>query len=241
MNVIKRGGKVKHETRGWDAKAGISKLMRAKETEEEYGYIADPDLTKQEISKELIDKLKKEIPELPDKKLRRFMRQYHVSNKIAEALVSDLGIADLFEHVAKRVGPRIAGSWIAGPLLKTLNWHGLRLRDSGIKKEWITELLLDFSKKKFTDRITEEILRKLVEEKKSPAEIIKKYGLKKIERLEEIESIVADVLERNQRAVDDFRSGKREALHFLIGQVIRSSKGAISATKARKVLLELLG
>jgi aspartyl-tRNA(Asn)/glutamyl-tRNA(Gln) amidotransferase subunit B len=188
----------------------------------------------------MMAKAKKEIPELPESKKVRFIKEYKVSKKIAESLVTDKELADLFELVAKHVNVRIAASWIAGPLLKTLNWHGLKWKDSGLKVSWIVKLLSDFSQKKFTDRVTEEILRKLVEEKISPEEVIKKYGLKKIEAMEEIESIVEDVLDRNSKAVADYRDGKKEALHFLIGQVIRVSKGAISARKARKAILELI-
>jgi len=147
-SVLNRGGKIIQATRMWNPDAGVTKEMRTKETEEDYGYIMEPDLTKIDSLDGLAIRLKKSLPELPDQKQKRFVKQFKISDKMAESLVSDKDIAELFEFVVKKSDPKVAGTWIGVYLLKTLNWNGIRFRDSKLKKEWIADLIVMFEKGK---------------------------------------------------------------------------------------------
>jgi aspartyl-tRNA(Asn)/glutamyl-tRNA(Gln) amidotransferase subunit B len=236
-NILKRGGGIIQETRAWNSEIGISQLMRTKETEEDYGYITETDLTKQEISSSLKNKLKNELPELPDEKKSRFIKQYNLSEKLAESLVFDIDLADLFERISKKVKVGISASWIAGPLMKTLNYNDLRWRNIGIKEEWLVSLLKKFEKGEYTDLVTEQILRKIISDKKSPDEIIRKYKFRKMEK-KDISYIIKKVLENNKKAVDDYKKGEEKAIHFLVGQILRESKGSISAEAAKKGIIK---
>ncbi len=237
-NMIKRGREITQETRAWNPDSGTTRLLRTKETEEDYGYIFEPDLTVIEIPQKLKERLRNKIPELPDEKRKRFVKQYCISEKAAESLVSEKELADLFEKVSKKVGVKIAASWIAGPFKKTLNWNGLKFISSGIKEEWISDLLVSFKKGELSDHSTEMVLRKMVEDKKNPQTIIKKYEFGKTEKKEDIQKIVQNVLENNKQAVKDYKSGEEKALHFLVGQVMRESKGSVDAKTARKMIEE---
>lgn len=237
-SVINRGGKIVQATRMWNPDTGTTKEMRTKETEEDYGYIMEPDLTKIDSLDGLAKKLKANLPELPDQKRERFVKRFHLSAKMAESLVSDRDIAELFEFVAKKSNPKVAGTWIGVYLLKTLNWHGLRFRDSKLRKEWIAELIRMFEAGKLTDRNAEIGMRKMVEDRKPARDIVAKYKLEKTKL--DMDKIIGDVLKKNHKALDDYKSGEEKALHFLVGLVMKETRGQVDATEIRKALLNQL-
>ena len=235
-NMLKRGVNVRRETRAWNPDTGSTQSLRGKEEEEEYGYIFEPDLTMIEISRQQIDRTRKSLPELPDDKRSRYVREFKIPDKLAESLVSEPDIAKLYELVAGKIDPRVAASWIAGPLKKTLNYNSVRLSQTRISPEWIIRLLKIFREGKITDRNAELVIRKMVEEGKGPEDIISRHGFGKVEDKSEIRGIISKVIGSNKAAVDDYRSGSEKALHFLIGQVMRESKGKIDPKEARKLI-----
>lgn len=237
-SVLKRGGKITQATRMWNPDTGVTKEMRTKETEEDYGYIFEPDLTKIDSLGGLTSSLKRGLPELPDQKQARYVKSFGLSEKMAESLVSDRDIAELFEFVAEKSSPKVAGTWIGVYLLKTLNWNGIRFRDSGLKKEWIADLVGMFESGKLTDRNTEIAMRKMVEERKSAKDVVAKHGLEK--KKLDLENIVKAVLVKNQNAVDDYRAGEKKALEFLVGQAMRETRGQADATEIRKIILKII-
>ena len=237
-SLVTRGVQIRQETRAWNPDIGSTQEMRGKEAEAEYGYIFEPDLPKFTVQKLLAEKLKKELPELPDQKYQRFIKSYKLSEAVAESLVSEIDTADLFEFAAKQIDSKIAGSFIAGDLKKTLNWNNLRFKQSGLKPEWILDLLKLFIEGKITDRNAELAIRKMVEEKKSAIEVIKKYNLEKTKV--DLDSVLKKVLESNKKPVDDYKKGEKKALEFLVGQVMRETKGQVDATEIRNYFLKLL-
>ncbi len=237
-SVIKRGGKILQSTRMWNPDTGVTKEMRTKETEEDYGYIMEPDLTKIDSLDGLARKIKASLPELPDQKQARFVKRFHVSEKMAESLVSDRDIAELFEFVARKSNPKVAGTWIGIYLLKTLNWHGIRFRDSKLKKEWVADLIKMFEAGKLTDRNAEVAMRKMVEDRKPAKEIVKKYKLEKMKL--DLDKIIRDVLRKNPKALEDYKSGEEKVLHFLVGLVMKETRGQVDATEIRKAILKAL-
>jgi len=239
-NLLKRGIQIRRETRAWNPDTGSTQTLRGKEEEEEYGYIFEPDLTVIGISNAQIENAKRSLPELPDEKKIRYIKNFRISDKLAEALVSEPDIAQFFETVAAKADPKLAASWIAGPLKKTLNWNSLRLGRSGMRPEWFMELMQIFGKGKITDLNAEMAMRKMVEEKRPPEEIIRKYGFAKSEEISEIGNIIKKVIKNNNQAVTDYKSGEQKALFFLIGQVMKESKGTIDPNEARRLLEKAL-
>jgi aspartyl-tRNA(Asn)/glutamyl-tRNA(Gln) amidotransferase subunit B len=237
-SMAKRGVEVVQETRMWNPDLGTTMQMRTKETEEEYGYIFEPDLTMIEIKREMSDKAKKSLPELPDQRYARFIKEYGLPAKVAESIVSEKELADLFEEIAGKVDARLAGTWISGYLKKTLNWHSLRFREAGLKKEWIVDLLNIFEKGKITDRNAEMAVRFMIEEGKGPDEVVKKHGLGK--GSVDIDYAVKKVLGSNRKAVSDLGRGEEKALHFLVGQCMRETHGKADAEDIRKAIKKAL-
>ena len=239
-NIVRRGERIVQATRMWNPDLRVTQELRTKETEEDYGYIFEPDLTRIEIPAKQLRNAKSQIPELPDEKYRRFIKQYKVSSKVAESLVSELDIANLFEDMAKTVSPRIAGSWISGYLKKTLNWNGLTFRQSKLKPEWVMKTVKLYEKGKLTDRNAELVIRKMVEERKDPGSIIKKHDLGKASDMKRVEKIVRDVLKKHESAVNDYRVGEEKALHYLVGLCMKETKGRVDAQVLRKLILKAI-
>ena len=237
-NMIERGIRVKRETRMWNPALGTTQPMRGKEEEEGYGYLFEPDLTRIVIDRKDILKARKSLPELPDQRFQRFVKSYGLPAKVAESVVSELDLAELFEQIASEVNPKVAGTWIAGYLKKTLNYNNLRFRESGLKKEWIISLLRVFEAGKITDRNAEMAIRHMVEEKQPPEKIIKEHKLGKARV--GLEKIIQRVLKENERAVKDYGSGEKKDLHFLVGLIMKETKGQVDAKKIKKVVLRLL-
>ncbi len=241
-NIILRGGRIERETRRWDESKNITLSMRKKETEEDYGYIFEPDLPSIIISDEEIDTIKQSLPELPDVKIERLMREYNINRKLAESLASEKEIADLFERCVKREGISIknASTWVGVVLRKILNYNNLLYRNSGVKDEWIIDVIKWYEEEKYNDYNTEMIMRKIFEDVLPPEEIIKKYGFKEKIRDESLREIVKKVIEKYPNAVQDYHSGKEKALEFLVGMVLKETKGSADPKLARKILLEIL-
>lgn len=243
QNELRRGRKIQRETRAWDPAFGATKPLRIKEEEAEYGYIFDSDLTPIEISKDMIMAVIKSIPELPDAKRVRFVKQYSISETLADGLVSDIAIAELFERASKIIKPKTAASWIAGPLLKTLNWHNMRWAaavKAGVRESWLFDILKRFEAGELTKVQAEQLLRAMIDSKEDPVKLAEKLGVEKVVAKGELEMIVEKVLGANQKAVAEFKSGKQKALEFLVGQVVREAKGAADAKTVRDLILKLI-
>ncbi len=239
-NMYKRGSKITQETRRWLPESGITKLMRTKETEADYGYIFEPDLTEISIRESQKSEIKKQLPELPDEKKARFTKQYRISRKAAEGITSEPRLADLFENVAKKVKKEIASAWLAGPLLKTLNYNNMTYKTSGLKEKWIIDLLLDFQKGKYSDLVAEKILWKMLDDKTDHITAAKKHGFSAIDTTLDIKKIIGKIIKSNQKAAADYKSGEQKALNFLVGQVMKETRGAIDAKSAREMLIKSL-
>ncbi len=241
-NLVENGEKIVRETRMWNPELGVTKSMRTKETEEDYGYIFEPDLPRVVLSRDYITKQKQEIPELPDEKRERFKKEYGIKEADVLKLTADRETADLFEHAVKEQGISVktAVTWIGGVLRKTLNYHEVSYPGSGIRDEWMIKLMKKIESGEWTDHIGETVLREMFKQKRDPEEIAREMGLRKIESEDDVKQVVKTVLEEQKGAVHDYKRGEERALHYLVGQVMRKTRGQVDAKKARQVILELL-
>ncbi|WP_457611800.1 Asp-tRNA(Asn)/Glu-tRNA(Gln) amidotransferase subunit GatB [Methanocaldococcus sp.] len=247
-NIIKRGGKVKRETRAFLESQMITKSMRSKETAEDYRYIPDPDIQPIVITKDWLKKIEEEMPETPLEKKRRFVEEYKVSEKDAEVLVSDLDMAELFEDVIKTLGVseeniNLAVTWIRNELRRALQYHKVDLYESGIKPEHIVELINLIKKEVVSQKIAKNLVDEIVinRGKKTPKEIVEEKGLTVIKDDSFLEKAVEEAIKNNSKAVEDYLNGKKEALNFLMGQVMRITKGRAEPKKVIEMLKKRLG
>ena len=234
----KRGREITQETRSYNANISATEKMREKETEEDYGYIFDPDLTRQENTESHIEETQASIPELPHEKFERYMEK-GLKSKIAEALISDPEISNLFEDLEKEFETGEVASLLTGDLKKVLNYHELKFSDSGLEKGWIKYLLKLIEEDKISDRNSEKVLREAVEDPRPFKEIVEVEDLLKSGK-EETAQVVKEVIDNEEDAVEDYRSGDEEALNFLVGQVMASSGGKADPKKTREILQENL-
>ena len=233
----------KRETRGWMDKLGISKSMRSKELEEDYGYIFEPDLPYICIDDKQISEQKKEIPELPEEKAKRFEKQFKLNEKTIERLVRYKDLADLFEFLCgKKIDSKTASSWTVGPLLKTLNWNNTRLSALDIKGMEVYKCLYNYTNKKHSDFVCEKIIQKMVEEALNKRDssydaIIKKYGFSSTKI--DIEKIIKKILDENKEIFEEYKSGKEKALNYLVGMVMKETKGAAKPQEIKEKLAKM--
>ncbi len=232
---LRRNEEFKQETMHYDASLNKVIPLREKEFEEDYGYIFDPDLPKLLIDEKTIKKIKEEIPELPTEKIERLIREYDIKEEIANVLVSEKEICDLYEDAVKKVDKELAIRLITVTLKKVLNYNGLKLRESKLTADNFIDLLKLIGKKELTVRMADLLLRKLILSKKSTNELVKELGFTKIENLDKI---LNKVLDKNKTAVEDYKKGNSKALHFLIGQVLREAREKADAKVIEKKILE---
>jgi len=226
------------ETRFYDPLTKSTELMRAKETEEEYGYIFEPDLTKLEFTKAFVDKIKSELPELPQQKAARFVNQYKITSDEAASIVTELELADVFEKLAK-IDAKLAARWISVYLKKVLNFKGLRFKDVGLTERELSTFLKMVKDGEVSQRGGELLLRELILKPQDPQNLAEKLSLLQLAE-SELKKAVAKVLIENKKAVAAYRTGEQKVLQFMIGQVIRETKGRADAKTVLKFLKEKL-
>ena len=236
-NLVRMGQKVVRETRHFDADTRSTHTLRKKETEEDYGYIFEPDLTDVEISGKWVGEMEKQMPELPDARIKRFVKQFKISERDAKVIVYvDKALADFFEECLKIYKkPENISRWIIGDLLKCLNYQGVTIRESKVKPKTFVELLELIDKKEITERLAKEIIKEFVETGKSPKEIVNKKGLGKVED-KELQTVVKEVIKENKKAVDDYKSGNEKAIQFLVGQALRKTKARADPNTVRELI-----
>lgn len=237
---IEEGNEIHRETRGWDPDKKITFFQRSKETEDDYGYIVDADLVPIEITKEMIEKIKKDIPELAHDKVQRYIKQFKLNKEDAETIASEYLLADLFEKVAKKIDPILAAKWLRRELIRVVEYNKLSLYDLEIDETHLIELLELLEKKQITERVAQKIMEQLVEKPFSPKEYIKKEGIKVVSEDKELEILCKEAIEQSKKAVDDYKSGNEKALFFISGAVMKKTKGQADIKKVNEILKKLL-
>lgn len=228
------------ETRGWDSDQGITKFQRSKESEEDYGYIVDPDLVPIEITKKIIDKTKKELPELPEEKAKKYIKKYKIKKKDAEVLANDFELTELLEESASsHIDPLFAAEWIRREVTRVLNYNKKELDETFISKNLVDVLEL-IQNKKITRQTGQRLMEKLVSEKLNVKEYIKKNKLEVVSNTKEIENICKKVLKENPKAIKEYLEGKENSFMFLVGAVMRETKGKADPQTVNKILKKLI-
>ena len=224
-------------TFGWDEHAGRLVLQRSKEEAHDYRYFPEPDLVPLVVSREWLERIRAEMPELPWEREERFVREYGLSPKEAGILMEEPARADYFEAVARACrSPQEAAGWVLSEVLRY--WRG----DSPpISAKALTELIVAVREGKISRTNAKEALEEAVSSGCSPMEIVRERGLSLLADEGELRRLAQEVVAENPKAVEDFRSGKKGAIGFLVGQAMRKTKGRAEAKKLSEILLEILG
>jgi len=237
---MKEGKKIQQETRAWDSEKGLTFLLRKKETEEDYGYILDSDLVKTEISKEMLDEVKKNMPELAHDKIGKFISKHKIKKEDAEILAAEKFLAELFEAVAEKVDPILAAKWLRRELVRVLNYNKKGFHEIEIDESHLVDLLKLVEDKKITDNVAQKILEKLIEKPFNVKEYVKKEGLEAVSDSGELEKYCKEALKENPKAVEDYKNGNEKSFNFIVGQVMKKSKGKASPKEVNEIIRRLV-
>jgi len=240
VELIESGEKIDQETRLFDMKKNETRSMRSKEDAHDYRYFPDPDLLPLNIDQKIIDDLKKSLPELPDQKKERFIKDYNLSAYEANVLVSEKEISNYYEEVAKQSDKKLAATWMMGDLFAMLNDKGLSISQSPISSKNLAELIQSIKSGEISGRIAKEVFEIMIETGDNPKKIIESKGMKQQSDPKELEKMINEILEQNKDKVDQYKSGKDKLFGFFVGQVMKVSGGKANPQLANDILKKLL-
>ena len=244
IEVIENGGRVVQETRLWNADEERTVSMRSKEEAHDYRYFPEPDLPLLVLDREVIKNIERSMPELPESRRKRFVKEYALSEYDAGILATTRALAEFFEETAKLSGqPKAAANWIMGDLLrfyKDSNTDLKNLSDSPVKPKMLADMISLVEKGTISGKIAKTVMEEMYATGKTPQAIIEEKGLVQISNVDEIEMIVSKVIEQNPKPVEQYRQGKTGNFGFFVGQVMKATGGRANPQTVNDVLKKRL-
>jgi aspartyl-tRNA(Asn)/glutamyl-tRNA(Gln) amidotransferase subunit B len=239
--LLASGGTVDHETRLWDAAAGRTLSMRGKEEAHDYRYFPEPDLPPLSIERGWIEEVRASLPELPDARRRRFVEQYALPPYDASVLTASRELGDYFEATAAASGNAKASSnWIMGALTAKLNDLGIGIEQVGLPPERLAGFIRLIDAGTISGPVTKDVFEKMFTSGSEAADIVEREGLARIDDREAIVTAVREVLDANPQAVEQYRAGKQQTFGFLVGKVMKATKGKANPALVNDLLRQLL-
>jgi aspartyl-tRNA(Asn)/glutamyl-tRNA(Gln) amidotransferase subunit B len=235
--VVESGGRVTQETRLYSPETGETAGMRSKEEAHDYRYFPEPDLVPLRISREWVDRVRAAMPELPARKRERFLQEFGLREYDAGVLTQTRAAAEYFETVARVSGdPKTSANWVMGDLAGLLKAEGKDIADSPVSAERLGELVGMISAGRLSGKLAKEVFARMAETGDAPAAIVEREGLAQISDTGELERVVQQVIDSNPRQVEQYRGGKVTVLNFLVGQVMRATRGQADVAMATELL-----
>ena len=242
IKVYENGGEVVQETLGWDEARGVTVSQRGKEDAHDYRYFPEPDLPPLQLDRAWIDSIKSGLPELPDAKTQRFIKQYELKRQEAILLTSEKSLADYFEEVvSKSKSPaKTIHSWIAGEFMRYMNDSGLALEDIKLSVEQFAQLIDMITDKTISGNSGKIVLNEMLKSGSDPQKIVKAKNLAQVSDTGFIQEAIEKVLSDNPKEVEQFLAGKETIVQWLMGQVARATKGKADPNVAKELLVKAL-
>jgi aspartyl-tRNA(Asn)/glutamyl-tRNA(Gln) amidotransferase subunit B len=239
--VLLDGGAVVQETRLWDPAKNQTHSMRGKEEAHDYRYFPDPDLLPLVIDADWIEAVRKDLPELPEAKKRRFMAEYDLPSYDAEILTSDRDLAQYFEDCVQRFArPKPVSNWIMGSLLGLLNTEQISIEQSPISAADLAQLLKLVDEGTISGKIAKTVFDEMAKSGKPPQQIVEEKGLVQISDSSTIEDIISKVLAGSSAEVEAYRNGKTKLMGFFVGQVMKKTRGKANPKMVNEILIKKL-
>lgn len=239
--LLEEGGTVIQETRTWDEKEGVTKSMRRKEEANDYRYFPEPDLVPFTVSEEYIEEIRRSLPELPDARKARYMESCGLAAYDAEYLTNDKDRADYFDALlAAGADAKEAANWIMGDLAKLLSRDGLEIRDVPVTADNLAALLDLIRKGTISGKIAKQVFSEMWTTGKAPSVIVEEQGLVQISDTGALEELAARIIAANPQSVADFKAGKKKAVGFLMGQIMKETKGKANPQAVNAILTKQL-
>ena len=241
IHELESGNQITQETRLYDSQQNTTRPMRSKEFANDYRYFPEPDLLPINLEKDFIDEVISTMPEMPEQKRERFISEYNLSNYDADLLALDKDLANFFEEVSKVSGsPKLSANWIMGDLSAQLNNENLNIQDSKISSEKLGELIIRINDGTISGKIAKDVFEKIWISGGEVDETIQKEGLEQVTNLDEIESMIDEVIRSNPQQLSQYKAGKDRLFGFFVGQVMKASEGKANPKQVNDILKEKL-
>ena len=244
VDLIEEGKSIDQETRLFDTKKNETRSMRSKEDAHDYRYFPDPDLLPLEVTDEFIEKLKADIPELPDDKKKRFIDEFKVSPYEATILVSDIETAKYFEEVVAKMGKnqdmKLAVNWITGELFAVLNNKNLEISQSPISAKNLAKLVNLIKNGTISGKIAKTIFELMMDGDKDPQIIVEEKGLKQESDPKALEALIDKIIDDNREKAIEYKNGKEKLFGFFVGQAMKVSGGKANPQLINEILKKKL-
>jgi len=260
--VLRRGGRVVRETRGWDEAAGKTFSMRSKEQADDYRYFPEPDLVLLRVDKAWLSRVAAEMPDLPAARRRRLVGGHGLSEYLAGVIVADPAMAAFYDKAVELAAQRTAGesppsdtvalrrapdgalstgniaNWVTGDLARLANASGREFDDLPVEPRHLIDLLELVAIGRISGKMAKDLLQEAWDSGRMPSDIAREKGLQQVSDEDELAAVVRSVLAANPEAVDSFRAGKAKALGFLVGQVMKATRGRANPALANRLVAE---
>ncbi|GAQ94135.1 aspartyl-tRNA(Asn)/glutamyl-tRNA(Gln) amidotransferase subunit B [Thermodesulfovibrio aggregans] len=241
IKLLSMGEKIIQETRLWDSQTGTTQSMRSKEEAHDYRYFPEPDLVPVVVSEEWIEKIKKDMPELPDQKIERFIKDYGLPQYDAEILTEEKALAEWFEEAVKLGGkPKEVSNWIMVELLRLLNEEGKDITECSLTPSQLVELLGLIEKGTINRNTAKDVFEEMYKTGKSAEALVKEKGLTQISDSSVIIDAIRQVMSTNPKEVERFKAGEEKLIGFFVGQVMKLTKGKANPKLVNELVVKIL-
>lgn len=239
--ILDDGGRVIQETRTWDENKGITASMRSKEQAHDYRYLPEPDLVPIMVDPARVEEIRANLPELPDARKQRLMNNHGLSEYDASIITASKAVADYFDQSVQNKGDaKVVANWLMGEVSKHLNSEGITILDCPVSPKQLTELLALIEKGTISNKIAKSVFEEMWASRKDAEVIVKEKGLVQISDSSEIVAIVEGIIAANPQSVADYKAGKDKAIGFLVGQIMKQTKGRANPDMVNTLLRERL-
>lgn len=237
--VLRMGGEILQETRRYDEKTKETVLMRIKEGSDDYRYFPEPDLVPLYISDEWKEQVRQSIPELPEERKKRYVGELGLDQYDAEVLTSTKEMSDFFEETVKHgADAKQATNWLMGDISAHMNKQQLELNDLKVTPESLAKMTKLIEEGTLSSKLAKKVITELMKQGGDPEKIVKEKGLVQISDENQLREIITEILNENEQSIVDYKNGKDRALGFLVGQVMKKTKGQANPPMVNKILKE---
>lgn len=237
--ILDKGGRIKAETRLWDEEKGVTLSMRSKEKAPDYRYFPEPDLPPLIIKDDWINEVRSRMPELPRERKLRFLREYKIPEYDARVLTADKSLADFYEETVKLFPEaKMVSNWVMGEFLRGLRERGISLEECPLTASRLAGMLNLIKEGTISGRIAKDVLAEMFNAGKEARKIVRERGWRQLSNEDEVRRLAGEIIDRYPQSVKDFRSGKEKALGFLVGQVMKATRGQANPQLVNRLLKE---
>ncbi|WP_343252418.1 Asp-tRNA(Asn)/Glu-tRNA(Gln) amidotransferase subunit GatB [Ligaoa zhengdingensis] len=242
IEILEQGGEITQETRRWDDMKGCNFLLRSKEDAQDYRYFPEPDLLTIVVEQETVDRLKAELPELPNKKIKRYMEEYGLPHFDSNLLVENIATDRFFEQcIALGVcPPKAIANWLLGDVTRILHEKNIEITETSLTPKKLTDMIALITKGTISNTAGKTVLEEIIFSDKLPEDVVQEKGLAQVSDSSVLEEIAKSVLAANAKAVEDYKGGKTNVIGFLVGQCMRQSKGQGNPAVLKEIILKLI-